>query len=192
MDQIKEKLQESTKILDPYATQIPPLRDGAASLKVNPGLLLGGILSVIFLIVMLVKGSLIVMTFITVLYPAMHSIRAIESPEEDDDKVWLTYWMIFGILNVAETFFGFIFWIIPYWGWLRLGLFVWLLLPNFRGSEVIYNSVVRPLMKKNEALIKEWIDKAKNAADKAAQEAKAQASDPNLMMKAANLANQAQ
>ena len=47
-------------------------------------------------------------------------------------------------------------------------------------------------MQKNEALIKEWIDKAKNAADKAAQEAKAQASDPNLMMKAANLANQAQ
>ena len=47
-------------------------------------------------------------------------------------------------------------------------------------------------MKKNEALIKEWIDKAKSAANKAAEEAKAQASDPTLMMKAANMANQAQ
>ena len=129
MDQIKEKLQESTKILDPYATQIPPLRDGAEKLKVNPGLLLGGIISVVFLIVMMIKGWLIVMTFITVLYPAVHSIRAIESPGEEDDKIWLTYWMIFGVLNVAETFFGFVFWIIPYWGWIRLLLFVWLLLP---------------------------------------------------------------
>ena len=54
-------------------------------MKVNPGLLLGGILSVVFLIVMLIKGWLIVMTFITVLYPAVHSIRAIESSEEEDE-----------------------------------------------------------------------------------------------------------
>ena len=150
-------------------------------MKVNPGLLLGGILSVIFLIVMLIKGWLIVMTFITVLYPAVHSIRAIESKEEEDDKVWLTYWMVFGVLNVLETFFGFIFWIIPYWGWLRLGLFVWLLLPQFRGSKVIYDSVVKPLMEKNKELIESWIKKAKTAAESAAKEAQAKASDPTLI-----------
>ena len=140
-------------------------------MKVNPGLLLGGILSVVFLIVMMIKGWLIVMTFITVLYPAVHSIRAIESKEEEDDKVWLTYWMVFGVLNVLETFFGFIFWIIPYWGWIRLGLFVWLLLPQFRGSKVIYDSLVKPLMEKNKELIQSWISKAKEAAEKAAKEA---------------------
>jgi len=150
-------------------------------LKVNPGLLLGGILSVVFLIVMLIKGWLIVMTFITVLYPAVHSIRAIESKEEDDDKVWLTYWMVFGVLNVAETFFGFVFWIIPYWGWIRLGLFVWLLLPQFRGSKVIYDSAVKPLMEKNKELIQSWVNKAKEAAESAAKEAQAKASDPTLI-----------
>ena len=129
MDQIKEQLQKNTAILDPYAVQIPPLKDGAEKLKVNPGLLLGAILSVVFLVVMIIKGWAIVMTCITVLYPAVHSIRAIESPEEDDDKVWLTYWLVFGVLNVLETFFGFIFWFIPYWGWLRLVLFIWLLMP---------------------------------------------------------------
>ena len=86
MDAIKEQLQKSTAILDPYASQIPPLRDGADKLKVNPGLLLGGVLSIVFLIIMLFKGWLIMMTFITVLYPAAHSIRAIESPQVDDDK----------------------------------------------------------------------------------------------------------
>lgn len=150
-------------------------------MKVNPGLLLGGILSVVFLIVMLIKGWLIVMTFITVLYPAVHSIRAIESKEEDDDKVWLTYWMVFGVLNVAETFFGFVFWIIPYWGWIRLGLFVWLLLPQFRGSKVIYDSAVKPLMEKNKELIQSWVNKAKEAAESAAKEAQAKASDPTLI-----------
>jgi len=150
-------------------------------MKVNPGLLLGGILSVVFLIVMLIKGWLIVMTFITVLYPAVHSIRAIESSEEEDDKVWLTYWMVFGVLNVLETFFGFVFWIIPYWGWLRLALFVWLLLPQFRGSKVIYDTVVKPMMEKNKELIESWISKAKQAANKAAKEAQEAASDPTLI-----------
>lgn len=172
MDQIKEKLQESTKILDPYASQIPPLRDGAASLKVNPGLLLGGIVAIAFLILMLLKGWLIVMTFITVLYPALHSIRAIESPAEDDDKMWLTYWMVFGVLNVAETFFGFIFWFIPYWQWVRLLLFVWLLLPQFKGAKVVYDSIVRPLMERNKDLIRHWIEKAKQASAAAAEEAR--------------------
>ena len=153
MDQIKEQLQKSTAILDPYASQIPPLRDGADKLKVNPGLLLGGALSIVFLIIMLIKGWIIMMTFITVLYPAVFSIRAIESPQVDDDKQWLTYWMVYGVLQVLETFFGFIFWIIPYWDWIKLGFFIWLLLPNFKGAELIYYSVIAPLMKKNQALI---------------------------------------
>ena len=122
-------------------------------MKVNPGLLLGGVLSIVFLIVMMIKGWMIMMTFITVLYPAVHSIRAIESEADDDDKMWLTYWMVFGVPNVLETFFGFIFWIIPYWDWIRLGFFIWLLLPNFRGADTIYKGVIAPLMTKNQALI---------------------------------------
>ena len=129
MDQVKEQLVKNTKILDPYAAQILPLKDAAAKANVNPGLILGAVLSVFFLILMMFKGWIIVGVTITVLYPAVHSIRAIESPDEDDDKKWLSYWMVFGLLNVLETFFGFIFWIIPYWSWLRMGLFVWLLLP---------------------------------------------------------------
>merc|ERR1711934_124016 len=143
---------------------------------------------------MCIKGWAIVMTCITVLYPAVHSIRAIESPDEDDDKVWLTYWMVFGVLNVLETFFGFIFWFIPYWGWIRLGLFAWLLLGD--GSRTIYKTGIKPIMEKNEALIKDMIEKIKSASSKAAEEAKKAArdaaNDPSVIAKAANAANVAQ
>ena len=190
MDQIKEQLQKNTAILDPYAVQIPPLKDGAEKLKVNPGLILGGILSVVFLIIMCIKGWAIVMTCITVLYPAVHSIRAIESPEEDDDKVWLTYWMVFGVLTVAETFLGFIFYFIPYWGWIRLVLFIWLLMPQTKGSETVYNAVVKPLLASNKQLIEDWVNKAKEAAEQAAAEAREKAlNDPALIAQAVSLSN---
>ena len=82
------------------------------------------------LILMILQGWTILVTTITVLYPAVHSIRAIESDDGgSDDKVWLTYWMVFGTFTVIETFFGFIFYFVPYWDWIRLGLFIWLLMP---------------------------------------------------------------
>ena len=87
--------------------------------------------------------------------------------------------MVFGILNVLETFFGFIFWIIPYWDWVRMGFFIWLLLPNFNGAKIIYESGIKPFMETNKDIIHEWINKLKNVASDAADEAKKAASDIN-------------
>merc|ERR1719469_1736668 len=183
MDQFKATLQENTKILDPYAAMVPALVLGAAKAGVNPGLLLAGVSSVAMLVLIVVQGWTMMIVFVTVLYPTVHSIRAIESPNKDDDKVWLTYWMVFGLFNVAETYFCFT----PYWDWLRLLLFVWLLLPNFNGSKVLYETVIRKLLDQNKDLIAKWISKVSNAADEAKKqglkEAAAAASDPTLLVK---------
>lgn len=77
MDQVKEQLQKNTAILDPYAAMIPALVDLSAKAGVNPGLLLGAVGSVGLLILLVIQGWTILVTCITVLYPAVHSIRAI-------------------------------------------------------------------------------------------------------------------
>ena len=142
MDQVKTKIKENTKILDPYAAMIPALVDGAAKVDVNPGALLGAIGAVLLLILMMIQGWTILVTSVAVMYPAFKSLKAIETKEADDDKRWLSYWIVYGTLNLAETFFGFVFYFIPYWDWLRLGFFIWLLLPNFDGSTIIYQKVI--------------------------------------------------
>ena len=35
--------------------------------------------------------------------PAYLSVQAIESPGTNDDKQWLTYWVVFGSINLAES-----------------------------------------------------------------------------------------
>jgi len=196
MDKVKEQLKTNTAILDPYAAMIPALVNASKAADVNPGLLLAGIGSVGLLILLLMQGWNMLLTTITVLYPTVHSIRAIQSPEDDDDKIWLTYWMVFGIFNVLETFFSFVFYFIPYWDWLRLMLFVWLLLPNFNGAKVLYEGVIRSQLDKHKDLIKKWIDMTSTAAssvkDNAMDQAKAAASDPSLMAKGLNVVNQVQ
>ena len=143
MDKVKDTLKKNTAILDPYAAMCQPFVDISAKVDVNPGLILAGVGSIFLLVLMILQGWTILVTTITVLYPAVHSIRAIESNDSGkDDKIWLTYWMVFGAFTVVETFFGFIFYFIPYWDWIRLGLFIWLLLPNFKGAENIFDNVI--------------------------------------------------
>lgn len=144
---------------------VPVFIDVSAKAGVNPGLILAGAGSLALLILMVLQGWTILVTAITVLYPAVHSIRAIESNDGgDDDKIWLTYWMVFGLINVAETFFGFIFYFIPYWDWIRLVLFIWLLLPNFNGAKVIYEKIIQPILRDNKSVIEGWISMTANAA----------------------------
>lgn len=195
MDKVKETLKQNTAILDPYAAMVPVFIDLSAKADVNPGLILAGVGSVALLILMIMQGWTILVTTITVLYPAVHSIRAIESDDGgDDDKVWLTYWMVYGVFNVAETFFGFIFYFIPYWDWIRLGLFIWLLLPNFNGAKIIYEGFIRNLIAQNKDHIKKWIEMTQNAASSAQksamEEASKAASDPTLLAKGLSMANQ--
>lgn len=36
--------------------------------------------------------------------PAYFSMKALESPQPQDDVQWLTYWVVFGAFTFAETF----------------------------------------------------------------------------------------
>ena len=187
MDKVKETLQQNTKILDPYAAMVPVFIDVSAKAGVNPGLILAGLGSIGVLILMILQGWTILLTSVTVLYPAVLSINAIESPSEEDDKIWLTYWMVFGIFTTLETFFGFVFYFVPYWEWIRLAIFVWLLLPNFNGAKVLYDGPIRTFLKAHNDSITYWISMTSSAVDSAKSqaiaEAKAAASDPNLIVK---------
>jgi hypothetical protein len=42
--------------------------------------------------------------FIGFVYPALESIKAIESRNKDDDTKWLTYWVVYAYLSTIEFF----------------------------------------------------------------------------------------
>jgi receptor expression-enhancing protein 5/6 len=74
-------------------------------------------------------GAAILTVIITVVYPAVQSIKALESKEGDDDKTWLTYWVVFGVFTLLDEFVGFILEYIPFYFYLRLAFFLYLMAP---------------------------------------------------------------
>ncbi|OCF31414.1 protein YOP1 [Kwoniella heveanensis CBS 569] len=79
--------------------------------------------------------------------PAYLSVQAIESPQSNDDKQWLTYWVVFGSLNLAESLGvrAILYWVPMYFVFKTL-FTIWLMLPATRGAETLYYHVLRPVI----------------------------------------------
>ena len=64
----------------------------------------------------------------------------------DDDKVWLTYWLVYGLAVVLDGYARFLLDVIPHYYILKLAFFVWLQWPGrIMGASLIYNWILAPL-----------------------------------------------
>jgi len=125
-----------------------------------------------------------------VVVPAFLSFKAIESPyvsrflshppvpvqrliscrDPDDDRQWLSYWVVFGILSLVDNIDG-ILTIIPFYYLIKAGFVLWLWLPMTSGALTLYRTFVQPFFKSHEA----QIDAAAKNVTKAASAQIAQA-----------------
>jgi len=86
---------------------------------------------------------------ITFIYPALGSLRALETRRTDDDTKWLTYWVVFGFLGLFEHFGEAVLSVLPFYYVLKTGFQLWLCLPGVQnGSLIIYERFLRPVAKR--------------------------------------------
>ena len=116
---------------------------------------------------MLGIGNTYITCLLGVAYPCFMSFLALESKGADDDKQWLTYWVVFGIFNIIDQFAGFILTFIPFYFFLKLIFLVWLFHPISNGATVVYNAYILPNMKQYEKHIQAIEKGAADMADAA-------------------------
>ena len=88
-------------------------------------------------------GSTYITCLLGVAYPAFMSFLALESDSENDDRQWLTYWVVFGFLNILDQYVGFILHFIPFYYVLKLAFLVFLFHPKTKGATWVYDSYLR-------------------------------------------------
>ena len=192
MEVLNQRIQQLTEEGDRF----PALKKLADKAGVPSGYFLLGALVLAVLFIFIGFCDQILCTFVSVLYPAWKSFKALESKDDNDDTDWLHYWCVFGFFCILDEFAGFLLAFIPMYFFLKVLFFMWMFLPTTKGAEKVYRFLVRPILHKYESQIDDSISKFQSSFTSsmkdAARQASSQLSDPSNMMKMAQMANEAQ
>ena len=109
---------------------------------------IGLILSVIF--VYLNIFDTIITNLVGTLYPAFWTIKSIENDDLQDQKNWLTYWAVFGSFILVDMFSPIIVKFIPFYFVMKILFLIWLFMPGSGGCKIIYNLIVKKILRKYE------------------------------------------
>jgi len=140
--------------------RIPHVKELCGKIGVKPAHVGLGLLGLVSIFCLLEFGTKWFGFLIGFLYPAYQSFKAIESQEtKEDDKMWLTYWIVFGFLTVFDGLINFLFSFIPFFGVLKIAFNVWLFHPKTQGARIIYEKFLKGLLKKYESKIDTHLNK---------------------------------
>ena len=156
----------------------------------NPYVLIGSVVASIVL-VFLGHSEKIITTTVGIVYPAYMSLKAIDTKEEDDDKQWCTYWVVFFMFILFELYFSYILHLIPFYFLLKLIFLIWLFFPTTNGATLIYDKFLCKLYSKYEKNLDEFVDKVGESVARGYTDAKKtiKNNQGNIISGAANLAS---
>lgn len=80
--------------------------------------------------------------FFSFAYPTYKSLIAIETPDGEDDKQWLTYFVVHSALLLAEFSLGRAIEFVPLYQEFRLIAILWLVNPKYNGATFLHNRYI--------------------------------------------------
>ena len=161
MDQIKQKIDSLSK----HFEKIQPLRILSEKTGIPLGYIVIGVIVCLFIFVLVGVGANLIVHIVGILYPAYMSFKAIETKEEDDDKLWLTYWIVFALYSFADRFVDILFFWVPCYFVIKLLVLVYLFFPETKGALRFYNLFAWPFFKACEAKVDKFLERINLEAD---------------------------
>ncbi|CAI5743082.1 unnamed protein product [Hyaloperonospora brassicae] len=109
-------------------------------------------------------GEELVVGLVGFIYPAYMSFKAINTPGPVDDTQWLTYWVVYAFFNLTESITDLVLSWIPFYFFLKVAFLVWSYHPSTQGSNVIYNTLIKPYVAPHVGQIDSALKRGEEAA----------------------------
>merc|ERR1711934_662491 len=122
-------------------------------------------------------GAGLLCNFVGFVYPAYASFKSLESQNTNDDRLWLTYWVVYSCFCLIEGFLEYVLFWVPFYYPIKLAFLFFLFLPQTKGAMQLYEKFLRPALKPYVTMIdgaaNDAINKVQGAASKLTGEATA-------------------
>ncbi|KAL3145154.1 hypothetical protein ABBQ38_001755 [Trebouxia sp. C0009 RCD-2024] len=79
------------------------------------------------------------------------SYKALSTPGTQDDAQWLTYWVVYAGLTSAEAIVQSLFLYVPLYYELKLVGLLWLMTPQTKGAQLLYEKFINPFLTQHAA-----------------------------------------
>lgn len=132
------------------------------------GLKGGYVISLLFLLIVFVVFGFMdkfITNTVGTIYPVFRTIKSIED-KSNEEMHWLSYWIIFGVFSILDSFSFGILQLIPFYFVFKILFLLWCYMPNTQGSIIIYNLFVSKILKKLEININIATESFKNEIDR--------------------------
>jgi len=172
---IREKIEE-------FLSEKNFFTDGLAMIEEKTGvprkLLLGGVVAFLALYLVVGYAGGLLVNMLGFLYPAYMSVKAVESPDKEDDTQWLTYWVVYGAFSIVEFFSDIFLGWFPFYFLFKCAFLCWCMAPfSWNGANFIYHKVLVPFVKAHETEISEFMDRAQTEVGAFVSEAESKVKD---------------
>lgn len=111
--------------------------------KVEKEYIFLGSIAFLFLLFFLATGGDVIIDIVGFGYPFYMSLKAIETDDLDDDKQWLTYWIVFVLFKITENIADALVSFIPFYMFIKIGFLVWCCHPSFKGATLVYDAIIK-------------------------------------------------
>merc|ERR1711998_266872 len=98
-------------------------------------------------------GAGLLCNFVGFVYPAYASFKSLESKDANEDRLWLTYWVVYSCFCLIEGFLEYVLFWVPFYYPIKLAFLFFLFLPQTQGAMKLYEQFLRPLLKPYVTLI---------------------------------------
>ncbi|ODQ64109.1 hypothetical protein NADFUDRAFT_80238 [Nadsonia fulvescens var. elongata DSM 6958] len=93
----------------------------------------------------------------SVAIPIFASYKALKSSDPVTLKVWVKYWIVFATIFLIEPFVDILSPGLFFYDEFKFFFKLWLVLPRFNGSTMLYGNYIEPFLMQNEQNIESWL-----------------------------------
>lgn len=143
-NQVLPHLDQVDKLLLDKIPHIKLLTDKG----VKPSVAIGSAALVLTIVFVFLIGEAGLCNLVGFVFPVIGSYKALKSEDTKDDSQWLTYWVVYGFLNMFESVTDLLCNWVPMYYWLKCAFLVWCFLPQTKGASIVYKLGLEPILDK--------------------------------------------